>query len=194
MTDRKETCLAVAGMAQHALGTGIGREIGIDEALSIIEQNQKDGLVLQPSNTEKAEFICSCCGCCCGMLNIQKLIPKPLDFWASNFYAGVDKNSCNGCGTCETRCQVGAVHVQTKNQVALVNLNRCIGCGLCVSTCPGKAITLLKKSVETIPPKTREDLYDIIMSKKKSRLGKLKLQGKMIVDTIRDKRSQHLNE
>ena len=41
-----------------------GRVIDRNEALEIIDLNQRDGLVLQPSNTQKAEFICSCCGCC----------------------------------------------------------------------------------------------------------------------------------
>jgi Na+-translocating ferredoxin:NAD+ oxidoreductase subunit B len=184
VTDRKETCLAIGGTALSILGTGIGRVIAGDEAMSIIAQNQEDGLVLQPSNTEKAEFICSCCGCCCGMLNLQKFLPKPLDYWASNYYAEVDMNACNGCGVCETKCQVGAVRIPAGMQVAFVDLNRCIGCGICVSTCPDQALSLSKKPVETRPPETREDLYDIIMSKKKGRLGKLKLQGKMVMDAI----------
>jgi ferredoxin len=69
-------------------------------------------------------------------------------------------------------------------QVAFVDLNRCIGCGICVSICPDQALSLSKKTVETRPPETREDLYDIIMSKKKGRLRKLKLQGKMVMDAI----------
>jgi Pyruvate/2-oxoacid:ferredoxin oxidoreductase delta subunit len=184
VTDRKETCLAIGSIAQSVLGAGVGREIASDEAMLIIEQNQKDGLVLQPSNTEKADFICSCCGCCCGMLSIHKFLPKPLDFWASNFYAEVDINTCSGCAVCETKCQVGAVQIPTNKQIAFVDLNRCIGCGICVSTCPNQAMSLLNKPVETRPPQTREDLYDIIMLKKKGRLGKLKLQGKLVMDTI----------
>ena len=185
LTDRKETCLAIGGIAQAVLQSGIGREITRDEALSIIKQNQKQGLVLQPSNTGKAEFICSCCGCCCGMLGAHKSIPKPLDFWASNFQAIVDTNTCNGCGTCRKWCQVGAVSVSENNQQAVVDLNRCIGCGVCVSHCTTESISLLKKPTEVRPPETREDLYDIIMAKKKGRLGKLKLTGKMLIAAVR---------
>lgn len=43
------------------------REMSREEALSILQQNQDDGLVLQPSNAQQAEIICSCCGCCCGI-------------------------------------------------------------------------------------------------------------------------------
>ncbi len=189
-TDRKETCLAIGSMARMALKNGMGREITGDEALAIIEKNQKQGLVLQPSNTQKAEFICSCCGCCCGMLRTHKALPKPLDFWASNFYAAVDRDTCVGCGTCEKRCQVNAVRVSAKKQPAVVDLNRCLGCGVCIPGCPTESITLAKKPIELKPPQTHEELREIIMAGKKGRLGKLKLTGKLIVDSVR---TGHLN-
>jgi electron transport complex protein RnfB len=185
VTDRKETCFAVADMARAVLRTGVGREISLDESISILEQNQKDGLVLQPSNTEMAEFICSCCGCCCGMLTVHKVLPKPVDFWASNFYAVVDTDACSGCGNCEKRCQVGAAKLSEKDGKSSVDLNRCIGCGLCVPTCPEKAMSLVKKKKEVRPPQTREDLYDIIMSHKKGKLRKLGVTGKLMMDAIR---------
>ncbi len=189
VTERKETCLGIGHLAASILASGSGREITREEAIAIIEQNQKDGLVLQPSNSERAEFICSCCGCCCGMLAVHKMLPKPLDFWASNFHAEVNPELCDGCGVCAKRCQVGAVSVAAKKQPALVDPNRCIGCGLCVPTCPKKAMSIQKNPTEAIPPKTREDLYDIIMAKKKGRLGKLKLTGKITMDLIRAGRS-----
>jgi len=190
ITDRNETCLAIGDMARMTLRSGIGREITRDEAMSIIEKNQKEGLVLQPSNTEKAEFICSCCGCCCGLLGVHKDLPRPLDFWAANFQAAVDRDTCEGCGTCEKRCQVGAVSVSEKKQPAKVDLERCIGCGVCVPACPTQSITLVKKPAEVRPPQTREDLHEILMAGKKGRLGKLMLTGKLLVDSVR---TGHLN-
>lgn len=185
VTDRKETCLAVGDMALAAVRNGMGRAIRLDEAISILEKNQKEGLVLQPSNTQKADFVCSCCGCCCGMLQIHKSIPKPLDFWVSNFYAVVDTETCNGCGMCEKKCQVGAVKLSEKTRQPAIDLNRCVGCGVCVAVCPQKAVTLRKKTAEIKPPVTRDDLYDIIMDKKKGKLGQLKLTGKLILDAVR---------
>jgi NAD-dependent dihydropyrimidine dehydrogenase PreA subunit len=186
-TERRDTCLAIGNMARMALSSDIGREIARDEAISIIEQNQNDGLVLQPSNSEKAEFICSCCGCCCGMLRMQQSLPKPIDFWASNFYAAVDMDTCVGCGICVKRCQVEAISVSAKKQPAAVDRDRCIGCGLCVPTCPEHAVTLVKKPVEIMPPKTREALHELIVAGKKGRLGKLKLTGKLFVDSVKKK-------
>jgi NAD-dependent dihydropyrimidine dehydrogenase PreA subunit len=185
VTDRKETCLAIGGMAQMTLANHVGRKITRDEAVSILEKNQKEGLVLQPSNTKMAEFICSCCGCCCGMLAMHKHLPKPLDFWATNFHAVVDKNTCKGCGICEESCQVGAVSVSEKEGCAVVNLDRCLGCGICVTRCPTESISLFKKPEEIIPPQTREELIEIIMDRKKGKFGKLVLTGKLFFDAVR---------
>ena len=190
VTERKETCLAVGNMARMALANNMGRELNVQEALALMEENQKQGMVLQPSNTGRAEFICSCCGCCCGMLRVHKALPKPLDFWASNFYAAVDQDTCVGCGACEQSCQVNAVRVPAKKQPAMVDLNRCLGCGVCVPGCPTESITLVKKPVELKPPPTIEELREILMAAKNGRLEKLKLTGKLVVDSVR---TGHLN-
>jgi Pyruvate/2-oxoacid:ferredoxin oxidoreductase delta subunit len=190
VTDRKETCMAIGNMAATALANGMGREIKLKEALAILEENQKQGMVLQPSNTEKAEFICSCCGCCCGMLRIHKSLPKPLEYWAANFYAAVDRESCVGCGACVKSCQVNAMRVSEKKQSAVVNLDRCLGCGVCIPGCPTESITLVKKPVELRPPHTVEELREIIMAAKKGRLDKMKLTVKLVVDSVR---TRHLD-
>jgi Pyruvate/2-oxoacid:ferredoxin oxidoreductase delta subunit len=184
VTGRRETCLAIGDMARPLLESRIGREIPREEALAVLAHNQQEGLVLQPSNTRQADFICSCCGCCCGMLGMHRLLPRPLDFWASNFQARVDADACTACGVCARRCQVGAVAVTKKKPPARVDLNRCIGCGVCVTSCSTGAMSLRRKDAETVPPETREELYDIIMAHKKGRLGKLKLTAKLVADTV----------
>lgn len=119
------------------------------------------------------------------ILTMHKNLPKPLDFWATNYFAVVDTNTCEGCSACEKSCQVDAIKVSEKDRYAVVNLDRCIGCGICVSKCPTESLSLKKKTVETIPPQTREELYDIIMENKKGKLGKLMLTGKLLYDAVR---------
>jgi ferredoxin len=184
-TDRRETCLGMGDIAQTVLMGGSGREIDRAEALAIIDANQKEGLVLQPSNTAEAAFVCSCCGCCCGMLRMHRSLPRPVDFWSSNFFAVVDPAVCNGCGICERRCQVGAVTVRGEDVVARIDLNRCLGCGQCVATCPRQAIVLEKKHGEVEPPSTREELLALLKNRRKGFLGKTALVGKLVLDTLR---------
>jgi NAD-dependent dihydropyrimidine dehydrogenase PreA subunit len=190
-TDRRETCLAIGHIAQMFVDHGTGREIDREEALSILEENQKEGLVLQPSNTQHAEFICSCCGCCCGILDIHKHLPKPLDYFATNYHAKIDADACDGCGVCESRCQVGAVQVAEDGETAEVDLARCLGCGVCIPTCPNEALSLEKNDDEVTPPKTREDLYEIIMAGKKER-SPLKVAAKLAADAIRTRKTDIL--
>ena len=144
---------------------GLLREITREEALEIIRQNEEDGLVLQSTNYQKVDFVCSCCGCCCGILQIHKALPCPAENWAHNFYAAVETESCTACGTCVERCQVNAITLDEHNDYAVVNLDRCIGCGNCVATCPSEALRLVKKDVETAPPEDRTSLYEILAEK-----------------------------
>jgi Fe-S-cluster-containing hydrogenase component 2 len=180
-TSRKETCMPLGDLAKNAIQNGSGRAISRQEALEIARLNEADGLVFQPSNTQKVDFVCACCGCCCGMLRLQKMLPKPVDFWATNYYAAVNTETCTGCGTCVERCQVNAVTVDDSAGTSLVNLNRCIGCGNCVVTCPTGAMNLLKKDRETVPPQDSESLYDVIMANKKGPLGKIELATKLML-------------
>jgi len=180
-TTRLETCMAFGDLAKNCLVQGRGREISKEEALEISRQNESDGLVLQPSNTQKVVFVCACCGCCCGMLNIQKMLPKPVEFWATNHYAEVNPENCTGCATCVDRCQVKAINIDERLNISKVNLDRCIGCGNCITSCPSGAISLLKKEKTTVPPVDSENLYDIIMDNKKGRLGKMKLAARIML-------------
>jgi electron transport complex protein RnfB len=180
-TTRLETCMALGDMAANCIRAGVGREVSKEEALDIARQNESDGLILQPSNTQKVEFICACCGCCCGMLLVHKMLPKPVDFWSTNYYASVNHESCTGCGTCVERCQVNAVTIDEHLGVSTVDLDRCLGCGNCVPSCPSEAISLINKEKETTPPERWADLYDTIMANKKGTFGKIKLATRLVL-------------
>jgi len=180
-TSRMETCLALGDTAKNCVRVGLGRQIGREEALAIARSSEEDGLVLQPSNAERAEFICACCGCCCGMLRVHKALPRPALFWANNYHAAVNSHECSGCGICMERCQVDAVKVDPAEGVSQVDPDRCLGCGNCVTTCPSEAIHLERNERHLRPPETNEDLYERIMGRKKGRFGKLKLAARLVL-------------
>jgi Na+-translocating ferredoxin:NAD+ oxidoreductase subunit B len=166
-TSQKETCMAFRDMARNIMEKGkLGRQVSREEALDILQKNQDDGLILQPSNSQTPDFLCSCCGCCCGILKVHKFIPNPVSHWATNFHAEVNPESCSGCGACEKRCQVTALKFDENKKTEVVDLTRCLGCGLCVEACPEDAIELRKKTSEVVPPPTMEETMEVIMMNK----------------------------
>jgi Na+-translocating ferredoxin:NAD+ oxidoreductase subunit B len=166
-TTRQETCMLLGDFAGEVAKSGkMGRRIDREEALDILQKNQDEGLVLQPTNAQSPMAICSCCGCCCGLLKIHKVIPNPVSHWATNFFAVVSSELCTGCGVCETRCQVAALNMNGDHSIPIVDSARCLGCGLCVDACPEGAIELQNKAAETVPPPTMDDMMEVIMTNK----------------------------
>jgi Na+-translocating ferredoxin:NAD+ oxidoreductase subunit B len=137
-----ESCLVFGTGAQFYADNGLGRPIAHEEALRILDEAENNGLVLQPSNSQKAVNICTCCGCCCQILKNLKRLPNPAQHAASNYFARVDQALCSSCGVCLERCQMEAIELK---ETAKVQLSRCIGCGLCVPTCPEEAVALVAK-------------------------------------------------
>jgi electron transport complex protein RnfB len=165
VTSRLETCFGMGEMADMYLNEGWGREITRKEALETLRKNQEEGLVFQAENIIDPKFICSCCGCCWGILTNLKEFPKTVDFFSTNFFAQIDADICVGCGTCIEVCQIDAIKM--KNDISKVNKRRCIGCGNCVARCPEQAIQLIKKDDLEIPPDNEDELFAKIFAKKR---------------------------
>jgi ferredoxin len=167
-----ERCFSFGSHAAYYVENKMGRYISKEEAKDIIRANEKAGLVMQPFNSEKAGGMCSCCGCCCGILRAIKMQPVPADAVKSNYYAQVDPEACTGCESCLERCQMEAVSMV--DDTALIDLDRCIGCGLCVTTCPSEAMHLVKKAQDQqyAPPKSGVETY-IRIAQERGKLEKL---------------------
>jgi ferredoxin len=167
-----ENCFSFGSHAAYYVENGMGRYISKEEAKEIIVANEKAGLVMQPFNSQKAGGMCSCCGCCCGVLRSIKMQPVPADAVRSNYYAVVDEDECSGCETCMERCQMDAI--QLKDDIASIDLDRCIGCGLCISTCPTEAMQLVQKTVakQYEPPQSGAETY-IRIAQERGKLEKM---------------------
>jgi electron transport complex protein RnfB len=139
----EESCMSFGDFAAYYARTGRGRAIDRAEMLALLAQADAHNLVLQPSHSQRADFICACCGCCCGVLGWIKRQPKPAEAASSAFIAQYDADLCEGCETCLDRCQMDALTAQDGG--VAFDGDRCIGCGLCVSTCPSGALTLQRK-------------------------------------------------
>lgn len=163
-----EACLIFGLTADFYQRKGLGRMISLEETLEILQTAEKQGLVLQPSNTEQITNICCCCGDCCQVLLNLKRHPIPAATVASPFTAFLEANLCSGCEICHGRCQMDALSMA--GEAASLDADRCIGCGLCVSTCPTGALTLKRKSIDLQPviPKNHQEAFSMRLERRKT--------------------------
>ena len=180
-----EVCISFGAADSYYIETGAGRRVGREEVLEILKLADKSSLVLQASNGKEISWICCCCGCCCAVLRNLKQYPRPADLVAAPFMARLDKALCNGCGICETRCQMDAIEM--KNSRADLKSSRCIGCGLCVSTCATGALVLERKPAEKqprVPLNTATSMLRLAWKRKATGPGSLL---KMVLTSQRDR-------
>ncbi len=160
----RETCLSFGVAADYYIENGMGREISTEEAIRILDETDKAGLVHAGVNTKHLSNICNCCPCCCAsMKGITKKGHDRHKYLNALFESIIDEEKCIGCEDCSDRCPVGAI---TREDTAKVDRDRCLGCGLCISSCPSEAITLHLKE-------DREEPFDRVID-----LGMAILQGK----------------
>ena len=178
-----ETCLVFGSAADYYLHNGLGHEISREEALQILSLAEETGLVLQPGNSKRPSNICACCGCCCGVLKSLNQHPTPAALVATPFYAVIDTEICDACGTCLTRCQMDAISLDY--DYAVMDRDRCIGCGLCVTTCTTEALSLERKP-ESEQPYVPKNLADtnIRLAQARGKLGVGKMVGMLVKSKV----------
>ncbi len=179
-TDIRETCLVMGGFAKETVGAGVGKELTREEMVEMLDRANEVGMVVQPQNTQDPHFICCCCGCCCAILATAKKLPRPSEYFDTNYYAEVAGDLCTECRTCHDRCEMEAIRGNGDGPSS-VDLLRCIGCGLCISTCPEGAIQLHEKAEAKTPPKTQDALYLKIVAERFGPLGTAKIAAKKVL-------------
>lgn len=177
-TSLRENCLMIAVAAEVMVEQGAARFISRGQMVQLLDEADREGLVLQPENTRSPLFVCCCCGCCCGVLGAAKLFSRPADYFSATYCAFADANACNGCFTCETRCQMDAI--SRADSVARVDDARCIGCALCVTTCPSGAMRLRKRDVQKAPPADTRELFVKLLKERYGPLGAVKIVGRKL--------------
>jgi ferredoxin len=148
-----ETCIWLDDAALEALDRGSGRPLTHQEAIALVRQADRAGLM----HTADSEWrkrglhaICNCCACDCYPFRAaQELGSKGV--WPRSRYLAVhDAERCNLCGACARRCHFEAfffdgtfVEIDGKaRQNVGYDPSRCWGCGLCANACPSGAITM----------------------------------------------------
>jgi len=159
-TELRENCFTLGKSARYVAEQGFGRIISQEEALKLLKESVRDGLVHKAwhphSDISKDETsICNCCEDCCGTFDWWKRGSTAM-INSTNFISIIDKDLCVGCGTCVEKCPVGAIELNADNK-ANRNPDWCIGCGVCVHFCPENAISLKEgmRKVYVPPPRLR---------------------------------------
>jgi len=148
-----DTCIWLDDAALEALDRGHGRRLTREEAVSLVRQADKAGLMHTADNNWRRRglhAICNCCACDCYPFRAaQELGSKGI--WPRSRYVAVhDAERCNLCGACVRRCHFEAfyhdgsvVDIDGRSKKDIVyNPGRCWGCGLCANTCPSEAIAM----------------------------------------------------
>ncbi len=162
-----ENCFVFDSHADYYVENGMARLITQEEAMAILDECEKEGLVNQLGSTVNPAGMCNCCGDCCGILRALNLHPKPSEMVLNNYRVKVNRDECSSCETCLDRCQVNAIGLDNEGLVT-VNYDRCIGCGLCVTECPEECLEMELKpeEMQTEPFATNKDLAQAIAQKR----------------------------
>ncbi len=131
-----------------------GRSITKQEALEIVENAEKEGLVHTTLNyaNDSMRNLCNCCSCACFQLHIINNLDQLNGLARSQFNAQIDSALCDQEGACAEACPVDAI--SEGENAYCVDLERCIGCGVCVTACPTHAVSMVLKpeDARTTPP------------------------------------------
>jgi len=139
-----DVCMVFGPFARFTIERGFAKAADESKMLKALDRAEEAGLVHVVDNIqEKINFICNCCGCCCGFLQGITRFQIPNVVAVSRFQAVLDPKACTGCGVCVDRCQVKAIK-ENKDRVK-IDAKKCLGCGACVSTCPAEAISLKER-------------------------------------------------
>jgi len=158
-----ETCLVFDYYADFMVERGFGRYLTVKEALELLEETEKAGLVHSTINTQtRPQFICNCCTCACLILRGLTELHNPRAIAKSNFLPMRDDKLCNKCKKCVRICPLKAnvhhaPHDKEPERIFFFE-ERCIGCGLCAYHCPNEAIKLVKVRDE-VPETTPREAF-----------------------------------
>ena len=99
-TTARRVCLMIGAAARGSVASGDGQALTREETFALLDQAERDGMVLQPSNARDPAFVCFCCGCCCGMLQAAKQFPRRPSTCTRTTRPWSTPELCSECGTC----------------------------------------------------------------------------------------------
>jgi ferredoxin len=158
-----ETCASMGRAADYLIRHGMARKASREEMLELFEQSRDMKLVFSADNVKSGvDFICSCCSCCCNILQGVRTWGYPNALVASSFIAAPEEKRCIGCGSCAEVCPAEAIRLEVVGtrpsgkevRQARVDASLCLGCGVCALVCKPGVMRLAKRQRTVIHPET----------------------------------------
>jgi Pyruvate/2-oxoacid:ferredoxin oxidoreductase delta subunit len=155
-----ETCISLSGDAGYMVRRKMARPIGRTEARELLARAREMKLVLNADNVRRdAQFICTCCKCCCNVLAGVRDYGYPATLVTSRFIASCREERCTGCGKCAAACPIDALRVRKVSPAGrgvraapLLDTSICLGCGVCALACPTRAMVLVPREQRVLLP------------------------------------------
>ncbi|MEW6230599.1 MAG: 4Fe-4S binding protein, partial [Bacillota bacterium] len=140
------TCIILGDGAEEMISRGVGREIDVQEAESVLAVAHREALVHLVLYRPGGPYgVCSCCACCCHDLQAFKLHGRKNWILPASYVATQQPGLCSGCGSCIKVCAFEARKLS--GDQLLYDPEKCYGCGVCVHVCPEGAIRLVSRAV-----------------------------------------------
>ncbi|MCU0694691.1 MAG: 4Fe-4S dicluster domain-containing protein [Polyangiaceae bacterium] len=159
----QDVCMQLGRAAEFTVRRGLSRWADKSELREKLAQSREQGLVQIVDNVKnEPAYLCNCCGCCCGQLVAINRHGIEHAVGTSNYLAGVDVQTCTGCGKCSRACPVQAIALHARAPVDRVRTHRkmcarvdesvCLGCGVCVSPCKSGAMRMQPRQKRVLTP------------------------------------------
>ncbi|MCP4023234.1 MAG: hypothetical protein GY729_15430 [Desulfobacteraceae bacterium] len=148
--EESKVCLLFADAAQEDLKET--KPISKAQAFSILEKTRNRGDInhlFYRKDNKKITEICSCCTCCCSILEDMATDGDFTHFKKSGYFVETDHEKCILCSECIDNCFFGARSIVDDEIVLDEKL--CFGCERCSHFCPEEAIDLQSDKAIRIP-------------------------------------------
>lgn len=138
-----EVCFYLNDVADKKSADGLARRVSLEEAEDRLRLANEYGLIhLTIYNPEQHVYaLCSCCPCCCHDIAFMKQYNRPDMVAHSDYIAVTNRELCDNCGACDSRCAFGA-RSMVEGEMRY-DQSKCFGCGLCVTSCPCGATSMM---------------------------------------------------